>query len=297
MPSVADASWSAGGELQRPPSLDAVLRRIHSISTLPQVALRVMEIAQDPSSSVQDLKQVMEADPALSARVLKCVNSSAYALRSKITNLQHAIAYLGVKQIRNVAMTAAVSDLFKKGCAIGAYTRVGLWKHLVAVGICARLIGMRRRLNNFEDMFLAGLLHDIGIILEDEYLNTHFLATIAALPGAASLTGAERQQMGFDHTVLGEAVGRNWRFPDSSIAALRHHHASGNAPEEFREVVQCVEMANVICTLKGMSSVGVNLVAFSKPVIEALSLTKEDIIVLAQDLDHEIERNQNLLTM
>jgi HD-like signal output (HDOD) protein len=297
MPGTVDAPRIATGEPQRPPSLDSVVRRIHSISTLPQVALRVMEIAQDPRSNVQDLKQVMEADPALSARVLKCVNSSAYALRSKITSLQHAIAYLGVKQIRNVAMTAAVSDLFKKGEAIGGYNRVGLWKHLVVVGICSRLIGMRRKFSNFEDMFLAGLLHDVGIILEDEYLHANFCALIAAVPGAASLSAIERQHLGFDHAMLGEAVARNWRFPDSSIAAIRHHHASNSAPEEFREVVQCVEMANVICSLKGMSSVGANLVAFAKPVIEALSLTKDDIIVLAQDLDHEIERNQNLLTM
>ena len=71
-----------------PPSdaLESALRRIDEISTLPQIALRVMQVANDPHSGAADLKEVMESDAALSARVLRCVNSSAYALRTKITN-------------------------------------------------------------------------------------------------------------------------------------------------------------------------------------------------------------------
>ena len=66
--------------------------------------------------------------------------SSAYATRSKITNLQQAIAYLGMRQVRNLAVTASVSRLFKQKESIGSYQRNGLWRHLVAVGICGRLL-------------------------------------------------------------------------------------------------------------------------------------------------------------
>ncbi len=70
-----------------------------------------------------------------------------------------------MKQVRNLAITASVSKLFRQEEAIGSYLRSQLWQHLVSVGVCARLIAMRREFENFEDMFLAGLLHDIGIIL------------------------------------------------------------------------------------------------------------------------------------
>ncbi|NMC20094.1 MAG: HDOD domain-containing protein, partial [Thermogutta sp.] len=109
-------------------------RKVHEISTLPQVALNILRVADDPNSSAADLKSVMEADAALSARVIRCVNSSAYGLRSKITNLQQAVAYLGLKQIRNLAVTATVSDLFKAGDGVGPYRRIELWRHLVGVG-------------------------------------------------------------------------------------------------------------------------------------------------------------------
>ena len=276
------------------PTLEATIKRIHFVSSLPHVALRVMEVAQDPRSGAQELKEAMETDPSLCARVLKCVNSSAYALRNPISSLQHAIAYLGSKQIRNLAMSAAVSELFKQQCAIGTYQRAELWKHLVAVGIAARMIAMRCRMNNFEDMFLAGLLHDIGIVLEDQYAHALFCDVMTSLRSDASLSVVEREVIGFDHTALAHRMARDWKFPESIAAAVRHHHAAAQYKGEHLDVVRCVEAANIICSLKGITSVGANLVAFSAETFAALSLAKEDIVVLAGDLDREIEANQNL---
>ncbi len=89
-------------------NLDRVARRVHEISTLPHVALRVMEVANDPDSGASEMKDIMESDPALTARVLRYVNSSAIGLRQRITNLQYAIAYLGAKQIRNLGINRAL---------------------------------------------------------------------------------------------------------------------------------------------------------------------------------------------
>ncbi len=277
-----------------PPPLERMVRRIDEISTLPQIALKVMEIANDPDSGAADLKEVMEADAALSARVLRNVNSSAYAVRTRITNLQQAIAYLGLKQIRNLAMTASVSELFKRDEQIGNYRRLGLWRHLVSVGICARLIGLRRKLPTFEDAFLAGLLHDIGIILEDQHAHEKFCTVIASLEPDVPLATIERRVLGYDHTTLAEAVAANWGFPSAVREAIRHHHNSAAYRGPDIDIVRCVEVANLICTLKGMSSVGAKLVQVSLPALQGLAITKEDIQVLAEDLDQEIAANESL---
>ncbi|MDZ7620084.1 MAG: HDOD domain-containing protein [Patescibacteria group bacterium] len=276
------------------PKLETVAQRIHFMSSLPHVALRVMEVVQDPRSGARELKEAMETDPALCVRVLRCVNSSAYALRSPISSLQHAIAYLGSAQIRNLAMTAAVSELFKQPCSVGAYERVALWKHLVAVGIAARMIAMRTCMANFEDMFLAGLLHDIGIVLEDQYIHPQFCDVMTALRPGVSLTAVEHDVLGFDHTTLAHRMARDWKFPEVVAVAARHHHDSTQYMGEHLDVVRCVEAANVICALKGITSVGVNTVQFSADIFEALSLTKEDVVVLAGHLDKEIEANQSI---
>ncbi len=282
---------------RKPLTLDAAARRIHEISTLPHMAVRVMEVAGNPDSGARELKEAMESDAALSARVLRCVNSSAYATRSEITNLQQAIAYLGMRQVRNLAVTASVSRLFKQKETIGDYRREGLWRHLVAVGICGRLLAMRRDFQDFEDVFLAGLMHDIGIIFEDEHLHNEFVDVIQSLPEMESLSQAERQRLGFDHTILAEKVTKSWEFPETVSAAVRYHHDSTRYKGEHLRVVQCVEVADMICELQQITSVGTRFVRLPKAAVEDLSLGKEDIVVLAQDLGRELELNQDLLQM
>lgn len=288
------SSRPAQAEKKAGPSLRKVVQQIEDVSSLPHVALRVMEIAGDPDSGAGDLKDVMEGDASMSARVLRSVNSSAYAVRSQITNLQQAIAYLGLKQIRNLAMTISVSELFQTNDEIGPYRRSGLWRHLVSVGICSRMIAMRLKLADFEDAFLAGLLHDIGIILEDQHLHDRFVQVVLSLDERESLSTMERRQLGFDHTMLGTEVAGLWGFPEATRAAIRHHHMSVNYHGQYVQVVRCVEVANLLCTLKGIPSVGLKLVRFSGPAIAGLGLTKEDIAILAEDLDQELAANANL---
>lgn len=277
--------------------LDEVIRRVDEISTLPHIAFRVMEVANNPDSGAIDLKELVETDAALSARILRCVNSSAYALRTEITNLQQAIAFLGLKQIRNLAITASVSELFTQDDQIGSYSRSGLWRHLVAVAICSRLIAMRCKFRDFEDAFLAGLLHDIGIILEDQQLHPEFVEVIGSLPGAKSLIDVEKRVLGFDHTLLGEGLAERWGFPEHTKAAIRYHHASINYRGKHIDILRCIDVANLICTLAGMSSVGIKLVNVSQPALKALSISKNDIVVLAEDLKKELAASASLFNI
>jgi HD-like signal output (HDOD) protein len=117
---------------------------------------------------------------------------------------------------------------------------------------------------------------------------------IGSLRGDASLADVEQSVLGFDHRTLGERVMEEWRFPESIIAAARYHHQAFGCPKEFLDVVQCVEVANLICSLKGITSVGTNLVAFSSDAILSLSLSGNDLAVLADDLDAELAANEHV---
>lgn len=299
---TAAEAVSADGTRQRrirelPPKhipLESVAARATEVSTLPHVALKVMEVARNPESGAADLKVVVEGDPTLSARVLRTVNSAAYALRTKITNLHQAVSLLGFDQIRNLAITASVSDSFKNDSVTATYRRSGLWRHLVSTGICARLIATRCRLSNFEDAFLAGLLHDFGIIIEDQHAANGFRAALRNLEEGRLLSEVEQEYLGFDHTTLGATVAEAWKFPPAVQAAIRFHHASGRCDSESEGIVRCVEVANYLCSLKGISSIGMNLVAPPYDAIKALSFNKEDLKVLVIDLDEEMIRYEGL---
>ncbi|MBN2293560.1 MAG: HDOD domain-containing protein [Pirellulales bacterium] len=275
-------------------SLDTVVQQIDEISSLPHIAVRVLSVANDPNSGAADLRDLLETDASLSARVLRVVNSSAYALRTKITNLQQSIAYLGLKQVRNLAMTASVSELFAQNDSFGTYSRSALWRHLVSVGICSRMIAEHLGFANSEDVFLAGLLHDIGIILEDQSVHEEFSRVIETLEEGKTLSSTEMQHIGFDHTQLGEKVGELWGFPEGVDVTVRYHHASANYRGPHIATLQCVEVANLLCTLKGITSVGMKLVRPSTATLKKLSLSKQDLKIISDKLDEEIEANAAL---
>lgn len=281
----------------RPTSIEAVLHRVNEVSTLPEVALKVMQVAHDPNAGAAELKAVVEGDPALGARVLRVVNSAAYGVRSNVTNLQQAISYLGFRRVRNLAMTASVSEIFKKNERIGTYQRIMLWRHLVSVGVCARLLAIRCRMPNFEDAFLAGLLHDLGIIIEDQHSHSLFCRVMWELSEGTTLSAVEKKHLGFDHCTLGARIAEVWRFPATVRAAIRFHHASEHYQGEGADVVRCVEVANVICTLKGITSVGKRLVKPPLEIFRTMGFQKEDIVILATDLDQELKTSRSLFEL
>ena len=282
---------------ERPLNLDDIVKKIEGLATLPQVALHVLKVVNDPQAGAGDLKAVMESDLSLCARVLRSANSSAYALRIKITNLQQAIAYLGLKQVRSLALAANVSSMFQPDAYAGSYRTNDLWRHSVAVGITARLLGIRLNVPNYEDLFLAGLLHDIGILLENEYVNARFCRVMESLDPARTLCENENNHLGFDHTQLGARIAAKWGLPTSVQTAIAHHHSSSHMTGGTIEMVQYIEVANVLCTFKGISSVGVNLVRACPALIAGMSLTKEDLLAIAEQLDHELAENSALLAL
>jgi putative nucleotidyltransferase with HDIG domain len=269
------------------PGLQQVLREVDEVSTLPHVALRVVEVANDPDSGAADLKEVLEGDPALSARLLRCVNSSAYAVRGKISNLQQAVAYLGVKQVRNLALTASVSQLFAEECSIGWYRRSALWRHMVSVGLYARLIAKSARFPDFEDVFLAGLMHDIGIILEDQFAHDRFrLVVRRSTESYRPLTENEHEFFAFDHTTLGAEVAQRWRFPKVVETAIRNHHAPLANSQADELPTWFVAIANYICSIKEITSMGSNLVRPVDLKEIGILLTVEDLVRISRDFDN-----------
>ena len=278
-------------------NIEDAIRRVDEISTLPAVALEVMRIAGDPKASAKDLTRAVENDPALGSRVLRLVNSASTGMRTRVTNLQQAIGLLGFSSVRNLATTASVSELFKTDETIDRYCRTGLWRHLVSVGVCARMIARRRGMANFEEAYLGGLLHDIGIILMDQVIHDAFVQVISGIEEGVSLPAYEMEQLSFTHTQFGARLAENWKFPPTVRAVIRHHHDSERHKGPDLDIVQTVEAANMLCALKGITSIGKRCVDSRPVVFRALGFGRDDILVLAADLPAELVKNEGLFEL
>ncbi len=119
------------------------IARVGQLATLPAIALEVMQSAEDPASSGEDLDRVISGDPALCKRVLKIVNSAYSGVRLEVTSVGTAIVVLGYSAVKNIAVAASLARKFRGSAAPSGFEPRDLWMHSIAVAVAARLVAAR----------------------------------------------------------------------------------------------------------------------------------------------------------
>jgi HD-like signal output (HDOD) protein len=231
------------------------LRKVNTIATLPQVAAKIVEIVEDPRSTAQHLKQVISHDPALATRILKVVNSAFYGLPGQVNSVDRAIVMLGFREVKNIAMAANLSVLFRGAELTGPYKAEDIWRHCVAVGVASRQLAKetRRLSGRASDAFLAGLIHDLGLLIHIQINPEKFDAVCKRAhelieQGSQNLNfcALEREIIGVDHEQLGQALTENWRFPEEHQQVVGFHHHPKLARTDSRDMVRLVHIADIL---------------------------------------------------
>jgi len=197
------------------------------LATLPTVTLQIMRLADDPHATGDALDRLLTADPTLGARVLRVVNSAFYGLPGTVTTTAAAIVRLGFAAIRNIAIAASLTRMFRGGRLSSTFDARDVWRHSVAVAEAARLLARRSRRGSADEALLAGLLHDIGIVVAMQGCRAEFAQLLHALEGDADTGFAEVEclHLGTTHALLGAELSRRWGFPAALINVAEHHHA------------------------------------------------------------------------
>ena len=197
-------------------ALDAV-RNISHIATLPEVTVKIIELVEDPGSSARDLHAMISADPALTARMLKVVNSAFYGLPRQIASINRAVSLLGLNAVKNIAVAASLAKLFRGGEIGPDFNAHELWLHSCVTASTARIIAQGNRRNAVDEAFLAGLVHDVGILVELQHDRARFAEAIALAATGRDLRECEREVLGEDHEAFGSALCEHWKFPSSLV--------------------------------------------------------------------------------
>ena len=222
-----------------------VIQNLGELPPLPQVATRVIRISAASDTSSEELKNLIRTDQALSTQVLKIANSAMFGRVREVTTLTQAIMTLGFSTTRSVVLACSVKHLFNRGPA-GIQERI-LWEHALVSALTGGAISKALRVASAEEVFLAGLIHDIG----KSVLALKFPEAYGALLRSLQNQGGdglsvELDTFGFDHAMVGEALLRSWNITEGIEEVVRWHHDPQEASADHRPVVALVALGNQV---------------------------------------------------
>lgn len=226
------------------PSAEQLLRKFTSLKTLPHVAIRLSTLLSEEKTHIQEFEEVIKLDPVLVSRILRVANSAFFGLREKVSSISRALVFLGTKNLRNMVATEAIKDILNCKSDGDTFSRKNLWLHCAAVSILAQMISERVFGRRGEDVYLCGILHDIGLIIEDQTTPELFSTVCKSLPGASKpLTEIEKEVIGTDHCAVGFLLSEDWKLHDDVKKGIRDHHIISEElqPKSMTGLIQLAE--------------------------------------------------------
>ncbi|MCC7145837.1 MAG: HDOD domain-containing protein [Phycisphaeraceae bacterium] len=272
---------------------------ISHIATLPEVTLKIIRLVEDPDSTAQDLHQVITHDPALGARILKVVNSAFYGLPGQIGSLNRAIVLLGLNAVKNIAIAASLAKLFRGGQICPTFNARDLWVHSIAAGTATRLLAVRAGLGLPDEAFLAGLIHDLGILVEVQARRSLFVKALEKCQTVPSMTlrQAEIKTFGVSHEQFGAGLCQAWKFPSSFVYVTGYHHRPGELAANNRTLTNLVHLADVLTAQMNLGYTrDVEVNEISKDLLAQTNLTAKQIQEVKEALPTAVEEASALLT-
>lgn len=205
-------------------NLAVKIARSDNLPMLSQVASSVLRMADDPHGSPRVLGRLIEQDPALAAKVLRVANSAAYGTGS-IASITHALSMLGMTTIRALVVAIAYQQIVAGRLQSVRFSKLEFWRHSLAVGIAARILAKMKMPSDADELYLAGLIHDVGYLVLDRF-EPEKLDVVVQVAQAAHLDlwEAEMKVFGFSHAEVGGLLADKWGLTPAMVAAVTYHH-------------------------------------------------------------------------
>lgn len=231
-----------------PPAKIDLQRRIEQVGelpTLPHVVQKLASMIGRPNVSAEDIGALIEKDQILSAKVLRLANSPFYGFPSRIGSVAHAVVVLGLNVVKGLTLCATAFDMMK------AAGMDQLWRHSLGVAITAHILGTKAAMKNPEEVFVAGLLHDIGkVVLYVKWPDVGSRITAAAHQTSRYLMEAEQALFEVTHADVGGWLAAAWHLPTGLREPILYHHRPAAAQEAPLQTA-IVHVADVL--VKGLA--------------------------------------------
>ena len=276
-----------------------ILLAVQQAPMLSISASRLMQVTSQPDYDIREVIDVVQTDANLTARVLKVVNSAAFGLVTKINSLERAITLLGERVVVGIAIGDSAGHLFHKTLKGYESGKGDLWRHDLRTAIASRLVAQKGQAGITVDLaFTAGLLHDLGKAFISDFLENTAGAILEQIENhqSASYLEAETAILGMNHTEAGDALAELWNLPAPLRAVIRYHHAPDQAPDEFKPLVYCVHLGDIVAMMGGCGTGADTLQYTLDPgYIRFLDLPPNKLAEIMLDVEDEFSKIESSL--
>lgn len=236
------------------PSLEALLKSGKQLPSLPILVIQVQKALANEMSGLRDIGQIIERDPALTARVLRVANSAAFSRGDPVTNIGVAVGRLGMGHVRSLCLAVGVVRAF--GDASHRLDHKRYWQHSAAVGMVAeRLASESKRYAHVDgaEAYTAGLLHDVGLLILDQFFPEEFAGVQEETDGdLAPRWRVELNRLGLDHGAVGGRVLERWQLPEAVRLSVTGHHQPELADGPAGALARVIWGAEALCSASGL---------------------------------------------
>jgi putative nucleotidyltransferase with HDIG domain len=227
-----------------PEAIREKVQTIIQLPALPMIAMEVVELVDNPKTSASRLGKLISTDQALTAKVLKIANSPFYGFPKKISTIDFAIIILGYDALKEIVISISlVSSLQRKSDA--QFDAKAFWDHSILSGVLARRLARDLGYRVSGEVFVGGLLHDMGISVLHRYFKNEYKRIVEILQ-ETDLTALEAEEsvLGVTHAEVGGWLAERWNLPDHLVEAITMHHTPGRA-ERNKELVALIHCADI----------------------------------------------------
>ncbi len=275
---------------------------IRNLPTLPQVISELTKLLADPETSVKRVTQLLGEDQALTAKLLKLANSAYYGFAGQVASVTQAVIMLGFSGVRDVAISASVIDLFKDEGGEGDELRqlfpvAQFWEHSIGVGVACREIARRLQLPDPEEVFVAGLLHDIGKLIMLEYTAEDLLRVLRTCCDEDGTFVEAEVRHELDHAALGRLLVEQWKLPKRISEPVGFHHRV-RPHRATAQVTAVVQFADAFTRARGVGRSGDDYIPAIQPeVYGLLGVDKLNLPELIEVFDEEMLKAEVFLEL
>jgi putative nucleotidyltransferase with HDIG domain len=228
------------------PDPTAIKTAMQRLKPIPQVALKILRLVDQNKYDVDAIAREIRKDQVITARMLQLANSAMFGTRMAITSLDHAVVFLGQDLLVKIILSAALQGYFEQSTMGYALCKGGIYHHAIGCAHMAETLARRTQREEPAKAYTAGLLHDIGKVVLDQFItNAYPLFYREIMAAKDDILAIEQRLLGLNHTQVGSLLAHDWSLPPALAQVVLHHHRPDDA-REYGDLCTIVYLADLL---------------------------------------------------